>query len=357
MRPVKSHCYNRGTGWFFNSLRRTGGSLVPHLALWRYFSLFRNTSDVEIIRRHDPVQNETLWLKSLCPVFILAFSLWISPNASLAVQNPEDPPPDFEKHLSGIARLAVSSPMTTIPEGWFLMGTVRKDDDPFGLETQYDDTEFPQRKIWLDAYSIDRDEVTLAEYLAFLAGQGLPVPSELRELIWHLVSVHFLPDYVMARWPAMFVTWQEAVDFCQQQGKRLPTEAEWEKAARGTEGNLFPWGERVPSEELAVSGLHHVHQIPLLAAVDSFEEGRSPYGLNHMAGNVREWVNDWFGTDYYSRMPERNPQGPKVGRYKSVRGGSWRSRPQLLRTATRNGAYAGTRSHNIGFRCAGAAGK
>lgn len=303
------------------------------------------------------VQDNSVCLTRLHIVFMLAFGLWSIPSASLAVQPPEAPPPDLDQHLVGIAGIAEPSPLVTIPEGWFLMGTIRKDDDPFGLETQYDDTEFPQRRIWLDAFVIDRDEVTLGEYLKFLASQARPVPSELRDLIWHLVLVHFLPDYVMARWPAMFVTWYEADEFCKLQGKRLPTEAEWEKAARGTEGNLFPWGERVPNEELAVSGLHHVHQIPLLAAVDSFEEGRSPYGLSHMAGNVREWVNDWFGPDYYPRMPERNPQGPEVGRYKSVRGGSWRSRPQLLRTATRNGAKAETRSHNIGFRCAGSVGK
>ena len=263
-----------------------------------------------------------------------------------------EPPPELEGHLRGIAKLAQPAPMIKIPQGYFLMGTVRKDDDPFGLETQYDDTEFPQRRIWLDTYFIDRDEVSMAEYLAFLDEQGLPVPHELQHLIWHLIDVHVLPDYVMARWPAMYMDWKEADQFCAVRHARLPTEAEWEKAARGTNGNLFPWGSKVPDENLAVSGLYHVHQIPLVAAVDSFEEGRSPYGLSHMAGNVREWVNDWFGPDYYPRMPERNPQGPKVGRYKSVRGGSWRSRSQLLRTATRNGANPSLRSPNVGFRCA-----
>lgn len=312
---------------------------------------------MKMLVQHDTDQDASRCQSYLSVVFMLALCLGSIPSVSLAIQEFEELPPDLDQHLVGIAKLAEPSPLVNIPEGWFIMGTVRKDDDPFGLETQYDDTEFPQRRVWLDAFVIDRDEVTLGESLKFLAGQRNPVPQELRDLIWHLISVHFLPDYVMARWPAMFVTWQEADDFCKQQGKRLPTEAEWEKAARGTHGNLFPWGERVPNEDLAVSGLHHVHQIPLLAAVDSFEEGRSPYGLNHMAGNVREWVNDWFGPDYYSRMPERNPQGPEVGRYKSVRGGSWRSRPQLLRTATRNGAFAATRSHNIGFRCAGSVGK
>ncbi len=272
--------------------------------------------------------------------------------AGAAQDNNNPPPPELGPHLAAIAGLAQASPMMEIPQGWFFMGTVRKDDDPFGLDTQYDDTEFPQRRIWLDAYALDRDEVSMGEYLAFLHRHGLPVPLKLRHLIWHLIDVHVLPDYVMARWPALYVSWDEADQFCRAHGKRLPTEAEWEKGARGTDGRTFPWGAEPPAPDVAVFGLYHVHQIPLVAAVDSFEEGQSPYGLHHMAGNVREWVRDWFGPDSYPLMPERNPQGAEAGRYKSVRGGSWRSRPQLLRTATRNGATPATRSPNIGFRCA-----
>ena len=289
---------------------------------------------------------------SVLALFSLPWVLFLIADGSALAKEQTPIPPELHRHLTGIAKLAQPSLVVKIPEGWFLMGTVRKDDDPFGFATQYDDTEFPQRRIKLDAYSIDRDEVSLAEYLAFLHEQDLPVPHELRRLIWHLIDVHVLPDYVMARWPAMYVDWKEADQFCRTRGKRLPTEAEWEKAARGTEGRLFPWGADPPNADLAVSGLYHVHQIPLVAAVDGFEEGRSPYGLNHMAGNVREWVKDWFGPDYYPRMPEQNPQGSKAGRYKSVRGGSWRSRPQLLRTATRNGAVPTTRSPTLGFRCA-----
>ena len=115
-------------------------------------------------------------------VFICVLLL-ANPTVSSALKVEADPPPELEGHLQGIAELAQASPMIDIPEGGFLMGTVRKDDDPFGLETQYDDTEFPQRTIWLDAYSIDRDEVSMAEYLAFLYQQGLPVPHKLRHLI------------------------------------------------------------------------------------------------------------------------------------------------------------------------------
>ena len=263
-----------------------------------------------------------------------------------------DPGPELALHLDAIAKLARPSSMVKIPEGWFLMGTNLSRGAPFGLATQFDDTEQPQRHVRLDAYEIDRDEVSLAEYLAFLGEQHLSPPEELQRLIWHLITVHFLPDYVMARWPALYVTWAEAAEFCRSRGKRLPTEAEWEKAARGTDGNIFPLGSTPPAPGLAVFGQHHVHQIPLVAAVDSGEEGQSPYGARHMAGNIAEWVQDWFGIDYYVVMPDRNPQGPDTGRYKVVRGGSWKSAPQYLRAATRNGAVPDQRSSTIGFRCA-----
>lgn len=259
---------------------------------------------------------------------------------------------ELPQHLDAIAAAARPSPTVMIPAGWFLMGTNRKDDDPYGLETQFDDTELPQRRIWLDAYAIDRDEVSLAEYLADLQSRRRPVPEELQRLIWHVITVHAMPDDVLARWPAMYVTWTEADQFCRQRGKRLPTEAEWEKAARGSEGNVFPWGSKAPEPGLAVFGQYHVHEIPLVAAVDSGEDGQSPYGLRHMAGNVAEWVQDWFGFDYYAIMPERNPPGPSASRYKSVRGGSWKSKPHMLRTATRGGAPPDHRSATIGFRCA-----
>jgi iron(II)-dependent oxidoreductase len=164
--------------------------------------------------------------------------------------------------------------------------------------------------------------------------------------------VHSVSDQTLTRWPALYVTWHEAKEFCQAREKRLPTEAEWEKAARGTDGRLFPWGEEAPESRLAMFGQHHVHEIPILASVDSHDAGRSPYGLHHMSGNVAEWVQDWFGFDYYAYMPERNPSGPTSGRYKSVRGGSWKSNPIMLRTATRGGSPPDQRSATIGFRCA-----
>lgn len=287
---------------------------------------------------------------------MLAALLGLAPGAPAGRPAAPAPPPaethEIQKHLAAIAALAEPSPTVAVPAGWFLMGTVRKDDDPYGLATQFDDTELPQRRVWLDAYAIDRDEASLGEVLAHWRAARRQASPALKQLIWHLISVHAMPDAVLARWPALYVTWAEAEDFCRAKGKRLPTEAEWEKAARGAEGRVFPWGDAPPEPGLAVFGQYHVHEIPLVAAVNGGEEGQSPYGLRHMAGNVAEWVQDWFGFDYYSIMPDRNPPGPGPGRYKVVRGGSWKSKPAMLRAATRGGAPPEQRAPTVGFRCA-----
>ena len=259
---------------------------------------------------------------------------------------------DLHGRVEDIAALADSALLLTVVEGPFIMGTTRTSHEPFSFDLQYDDTEQPQRRVWLNQYEIDRDEVSLGEYLLWLRQQQRHLPEEVRKLIDHVTTIHALPPKTLARWPALYVTWSEASDFCRAHGKRLPTEAEWEKAARGDSGNLFPWGQRPPTPALAMFGQYHVHEIPVVASVDSGEEGRSPYGLHHMAGNAAEWVEDWFGIDYYATMPDRNPHGPANGRYKVVRGGSWKSEPVLLRTATRSGASPDQRAATIGFRCA-----
>ena len=251
-----------------------------------------------------------------------------------------------------IASFPTTTSLQTVEEGFFLMGTTRSSDTTFSLDLQYDDTEQPQRRIWLPRFEIDRDEVSLSVYLRWLLRTQRPVPEDLRKLIEHLMRVHAISAETLARWPALYITWADASTFCREQNKRLPTEAEWEKAARGTDGNLFPWGRTTPTAALAMFGQYHVHEIPIVAPVDTGENGLSPYGLRHMAGNAAEWVADWFGIDYYMTMPDHNPPGPSTGRYKVVRGGSWKSAPALLRTATRSGAPPEQRAATIGFRCA-----
>lgn len=285
------------------------------------------------------------WFTPLCVLLLTGM-----PTSGAAVG--AKPSQELARHLTGIAALAQPSPMIAIPAGAFLLGTTRVDDDPYGIATQFDNTEFPQNRVWLDAFEMDRDEVSLGEYLAFLQQRKIAPSDELQKLIWHVITIHSVTDRTLTRWPALYITWKEARDLCQSAQKRLPTEAEWEKAARGTEGQLFPWGSAAPDSKRAMFGQHHVHEIPILAAVDSLDEGHSPYGLHHMAGNVAEWVQDWFGFDYYAYMPEKNPPGPPSGRYRGVRGGSWKSKLIMLRTATRSGSPPDQRSATIGFRCA-----
>ena len=304
------------------------------------------------IRYTQAVSHRIAALRVLCLATAFLVSLIFVVASPLASQDAPQPRTELASHLDATAKLARSSPMVTVHEGWFLMGTNLQHSDRYGMAAPFDDTEQPQRRIWLDTFEIDRDEASLSEYLSFLMGQHQSPSEELQRLIWHVITVHLLPDYVLARWPALYVTWAEAAEFCRAQGKRLPTEAEWEKAARGSDGNLFPWGNNKPVPGLAVFGQHHIHEIPLVVATDSGEEGQSPYGARHMAGNIAEWVQDWFENDYYVRMPERNPPGPMPGRYKSVRGGSWKSNLLMLRAATRNGAIPDQRAATIGFRCA-----
>lgn len=283
------------------------------------------------------------------PLVAMRFTAWLMCSLLVAPSAMADSTP--ARH-EAIASFATESPMITVTEGSFLMGTVRGGDTTFSLDLQYDDTEQPQRSIWLPRYEIDRDEASLGAYLRWLSHTHRPLSEELRKLIDHVTTVHAIRPETLARWPALYVTWTEASDFCRAQDKRLPSEAEWEKAARGEHGNLFPWGRTAPTSALAQFGQYHVHEIPIVAPVDQGASGRSPYGLHHMAGNAAEWVTDWFGIDYYMTMPERNPPGPSTGRYKVVRGGSWKSAPALLRTATRSGAPPDQRSATIGFRCA-----
>ncbi len=287
-----------------------------------------------------------------CAWPVITLSLLAIIESPSLVEAGSKPSPELARHLTEIVTLARTSPMMTVPAGTFLLGSNRVDNDPYGGRTQFDDTELPQHRVWLDPYEMDRDEVSLGEYLAFLQKQKIYPSDELQKLLWHVITVHSVSDQTLSRWPALYVTWAEAKNLCTAKHARLPTEAEWEKAARGSDGIPYPWGEAIPNPALAMFGQHHVHEIPILAAVDSYEEGKSPYGLHHMAGNIAEWVQDWFGFDYYAYMPERNPSGPPTGRYKSVRGGSWKSRRVMLRTATRGGASPDQRAATIGFRCA-----
>ncbi|MGQ0809982.1 MAG: formylglycine-generating enzyme family protein [Nitrospiraceae bacterium] len=226
------------------------------------------------------------------------------------------------------------APMVEIKEGFFWMG---RD----GTEALED--ERPRHQVWLDRYWMDMYEVTTEQYAAFLTTVKRQQPWQ-----WEMVDLSQHGDR-----PVIGVDWDDATAYCGWAGKRLPTEAEWEKAARGTDERLYPWGNQVPTSLLANFALGARFSYSLvLIPVGHYKQAASPYGLYDMAGNVWEWVRDWYGAVYYEANHERNPPGPEDGQFRVVRGGSWSDLPKYLLTYGRFKLPPSTRNSYTGFRCA-----
>ena len=209
--------------------------------------------------------------------------------------------------------------------------------------TQALEDERPLHRVTLDAFIMDVYEVTTAQYAIFLAATPRPAPWQ-----WQMVSVAQHADR-----PVIGVDWHDADAYCRWKGKRLPTEAEWEKAARGSDGRLYPWGNQVPTNDVANFALGaRFSYSQVLMPVQAYESGKSPYGLHQMAGNVGEWVSDWYSANYYEQSPAKNPAGPEQGQFKVLRGGSWSDLPKYLLTYGRFKLPPETRNSYTGFRCA-----
>jgi formylglycine-generating enzyme required for sulfatase activity len=228
--------------------------------------------------------------------------------------------------------------MILIPAGTFKMGTNREFDN-----------ERPMHEIYLDAFYVDIYEVTNADYKRFIDATGHHVPyvnaTWAAPFNWHRRT--YPPG--KGDHPVVLVSWNDAATYAHWAGKRLPREAEWEKAARGTDGRTWPWGDKWDPDRCNIreSFLYSTQPVFL------FEEGKSPYGCHSMAGNVMEWVSDWYAEDYYRGSPDKNPPGPRSGTTKVVRGGAWDSSLNLYaRTAYRHFFLPNEKNASIGFRCA-----
>ena len=261
--------------------------------------------------------------------------------------------------------------MALIPAGEYRMGTAEGSD---GLADEH-----PERLVFLHAFFLDRFEVTNQNYAAFVQSTGHrpPANNNPASTIWD--DVMYPP--AIAKHPVVNVSWDDAVAYCRWSGKRLPTEAEWEKAARGTDGRRYPWGNDwswrkansasywagqtiefqsgadweafwVKGDGARLVKEKGIKGEVLTLPVGSFPDGTSPYGIQDLAGNAAEWVQDWYDPNYYRSAPLSDPSGPERGAIKSMRGGSWLKPAVSLRTSDRDWGLMDSRPSGTGFRCA-----
>jgi len=319
-----------------------------------------------------------------------------------------------QKYPKGARREIVTekdgATMVLIPAGEFIMGsteTEAKDAEKrWGLAEGTLKSETPQHIVFVDAFYIDKYEVTNAQYKKFVDETGHPTPSvptmeevlltfrnELRDEADAISARQSEKTYRELRrrlkpwaWknetypegkanhPVVLVSWYDAVAYAKWANKRLSTEAEWEKAARGTDGRIYPWGNEWDAskcnsaERIAKKALPNL-QASLLwfgewkkisptesarnttVPVGSYKSGKSPFGIYDMAGNAFEWCMDWYDEDYYAKSPKREPTGPATGSTCVLRGGSWNYPGFKLRTTYRNKHAPEVGGSPNGFRC------
>lgn len=256
---------------------------------------------------------------------------------------------------------AISSErMVLIPEGSFVMGSPEKSPFP--------DDEKPSHRVYVDDFYMDTHEVTNEEFAIFL-NSVRPQEEERKKWIvlrsdlrteerkdwWPAEIVYengvYKPVRGFERHPVNSVSWYAADAYCRWLGKRLPTEAEWEKAARGgLKEKLYPWGDAYPTAGIVYNRAWRDNALPVpTEPVGNYHP--NGYGLWDMAGNVAEWVNDWYDPEYYKKSPKKNPQGPASGTMKVIRGGSWASNANSIRAGARSFAHPENLPSGVGFRC------
>ncbi len=271
---------------------------------------------------------------------------------------------------------AIKTELVAVPGGTYMMGTTLEEATQAMDECQtYGKTctdlnwvsdSTPPHPVTVDSFQMEIYEVTVTQYVEFLNWLG-PLshktkcqggePCALTTQEQENSLIDFDGDTYSVRnpgfyanHPVTYVTWWGAEEYCNALNRRLPTEAEWERAARGPEGRYYPWGFQFDPLRAMSSISDQAGTVP----VDSYPNGQSAYGVFNMAGNVSEWVEDWYQSDYYTQQlnsAEPNPSGPALGTEKVHRGGSWDTIPLFLRSMHRMSAAPGSPTAAIGFRC------
>ena len=232
------------------------------------------------------------------------------------------------------------SDMALIPAGDFYQGSSEEMVDwainKFRAESRewYRD-ETPVYKVYLDDFLIDKNEVTVGQYKKYVEETGKPQPKYVKD-----------PNFNQDNQPVVGIAWQEASDYCEWRGKRLPTESEWEKASRGPDAKIYPWGHQVDETKANVRGMNDKYRYP--APVGMFPQGQSLYGLMDMSGNVWEWTDSWY-QPYPGNEQKNDLFGKKL---KVTKGGSWAANMDLARSALRGKMLPDQRQNYLGFRCA-----
>jgi formylglycine-generating enzyme required for sulfatase activity len=301
-----------------------------------------------------------------------------TPGTAVAAAKPSGPrQPELPPTILG----KDGAEMVLVPAGEFMMGSAP--DDITSLLRRHPKAngailkdELPKHRVFLEAFYIDKYEVTNARFQQFVQATGYRTQAERNGGGKIRTGAKTWADVPDATWraprgqgssiagleahPVVQVSWHDAKAYCTWAGKRLPTEAEWEKAARGTAGRLYPWCSEFDGTKANFCDRNCPFEwkdasvddgYRSTAPVGSYEAGKSPYGVYDMAGNVWEWVADWYDAKYYQRSPARNPQGPTSGTQVTLRGGSWLYTAPDFRTTERAGVPPDRRNENIGLRC------
>jgi formylglycine-generating enzyme required for sulfatase activity len=265
---------------------------------------------------------------------LIALGAWLAPSVTNLLST----------WLSKTPTPSAPPGMVYVPAGEFIMGSDEGDSD-----------ERPVHTVYLDAFYIDKTEVTNTQFAKFLNEQGNQEEGGVtwlnigdKDCLISQSEGQYQPKGGYGNHPVIEVSWCGARAYCQWVGKRLPTEAEWEKVARGTDGRTYPWGEGIDCDRAQYGGCGGERTTP----AGNKPKGASPYGALDMAGNVWEWVADWYDSGYYSQSPGGNPLGPNSGVSRVLRGGSWFNYQRSARCASRHSLNPWDEDYHVGFRCA-----